>query len=177
MRNISPKWWNHDSGFRAVLNACSVANTVAHKSGGQSAAVLTVLRPKFSDYSHEDFMAIGELLSSGTSDVWIIPYDKAGEYKNQDVIVLGQEQVLQLQGNFDSPAQAFGAFNEVNNESMAKSIRVGIERATQHAVRIRAGEVKSWQDAQTILRNVIDSDVRPVSAAAQSRNYGAIGQE
>ena len=159
---INPIWWDRNSGFRAMRSACSVVNTIAHQSGAPPAAVLMVLRPGLSSYSDDDFQAIGNVLDSSTSDVWLIAYDMAGEYKEQDVIVFGNERILRLEGKPASPGDAFGAFSETENESTAITLRFSIEEAANRGIQVRsqgkfigAAEGKQPIDAREIIRNVL----------------------
>ena len=154
---INPSWWNSDSGFRAVRLAFRVVNDIARKNGAPPIAVLMVLRPKVSSYSQDELAALGELVNSATSDIWAMPYEKAGQYKTEDVIVLGKEHVLRLHGGFIRPGDAFRAFYEVNNKLLAHMIRCNIEEATHNAVQLRGfARIHNWKDTKALLEDVIE---------------------
>ena len=125
--------------FRAVRNACRVVNTIALQSGVAPAAVVMVMRSDVTEYSEKDIVAISELLRTATSDIWMIPYERAGEYKGQDLIVLGEDRVLVLEHKFSSPGEAFSALREMENKSVATQLRGGIEKVATRAVQIRVG--------------------------------------
>jgi len=154
---INPAWWDFDSGLRAFRLACRVVNTIAQQNGVPPAAVLMVLRPDIDSYTQDDFAAIGNLVGSATSDIWMIPYDKAGEYQDQDVIVLGQERVMRLRGAFASPGDAFDAFREFDNSSIATQLRINIGQSIRHAVGLKhlRSRIRRWEDARTLVDNVI----------------------
>ena len=154
---INPSWWNSNSGFRAVRLAFRVVNDIARNNGVPPIAVLMVLRPKVSSYSQDELAALGELVDSATSDIWAMPYEKAGQYKTEDVIVLGKEHVLRLHGGFTRPGDAFREFHEVNNESIAHTICCAFEEATHNAVQLRGfATIYNWKDTKELLEDVIE---------------------
>jgi hypothetical protein len=154
---LNPAWWDFDSGLRAVRAACRVVNTIAQENGAPSSAVLMVLRPDIGTYTQDDFITIGKLVGSSKSDIWMIPYEEAGEYQDQDIIVLGQERVLSLRGDFASPGDAFDAFHQLDNFSIATKVRGNIEQATRQAVELKSfkSEMRRWEDARALVENVI----------------------
>jgi hypothetical protein len=165
---INPAWWDFDSGLRAFRLACRVVNTIAQQNGVPPAAVLMVLRPDIDSYTQDDFAAIGRLVGSATSDIWMIPYDKAGEYRDQDVIVLGQERVLRLRGAFANPGDAFDAFRESDNSAIATQLRENIGQSILKAVELkhfRSG-IRRWEDARTLVEDVIRQRSAMQSAAS-----------
>ncbi len=109
---IEPAWWGSDTGFRSFWNASQVVNRIAAESGLPRAACFVVLRPELNDYSNIDLEAINEMIRTGNSDVWWIPYDRAGAYQGRDLIVLGGERVFELKGKPKSPVAAMDLFQE-----------------------------------------------------------------
>lgn len=120
---VEPSWWSQDTGFRAFRNACQIANKVAIECGVLPATCVVVLRPRIEDYSSSDLEAIDELLRTGSSDVWWLPYQQAGRYRAIDLIVLGAERTWELTEKTNSPVEALDAFREVINEGEAKRLR------------------------------------------------------
>jgi len=79
---VDPTWWDFDSGFLAVRTTFKLSTRLP-ESGLPSVAVLMVLRPRMTDYTDQDIHSISKLLRTSTSDLWMIPYDMAGEYKQR----------------------------------------------------------------------------------------------
>jgi hypothetical protein len=134
---VEPTWWDVDSGFRAVRSACKVVNTIVQDSGDPPAAVVMVLREDINGYSEQDMTAISNLLCTSLSDIWMIPYEDAGMFKKQDVIVLGEERVLKLEAKAQSAGEAFLAFREMEGTAIANTQRHSIEEITGRAIQIR----------------------------------------
>jgi hypothetical protein len=81
-------------------------------------------------------MAVSKLLRTATSDVWMIPYDMAGSYKQRDIIVLGDQRALTLDIKVSSPGEAFRAFREMEDVSVVNSLRHGIEKVIECGVQV-----------------------------------------
>ena len=120
---IVPAWWGSDTGFRAFWNASQVVNRIVAKDGIPRAACFVVLRPELKDYSDDDIETIDEMVSTGSSDVWWIPYDRAGAYQRRDLIVLGEERVFELKGKPQSPVAAMKSFREKTEQEEARVLR------------------------------------------------------
>jgi hypothetical protein len=155
---INPSWWESDSGLRSLRSACRVVNTFAQENGTPPASVLMVLRPNLDTYTKDDFVAIGELVNSTSSDLWMITHQNAGPYQQRDVIVVGQDRVLTLQGKFANPGDAFVAFREEDDSSVAIEVRGNIEQATQEAVPIKplGSKMRKWEDTRTLVKSVME---------------------
>ena len=133
---IEPAWWSGDTGFRAIRNACQIANKAAIESGVPPSAVMVVLRPRVQDYSNSDFEAINDVLHNCTADLWWIPYDNAGKYQGLDCIVLGEERSLLLQAKAHSPVQALHAFRDSRDQQNASSLRGQLEDVARKGTQI-----------------------------------------
>lgn len=120
---IEPAWWGHDTGFRAFWNASQVVNKIAEKSNLPRSACFVVLRPTLHDYSDNDLDTIKDMVRTGSSDVWWIPFDRAGIYQRRDLIVLGEDRVLELDVKPDSPVAAMRSFREKVEQGVARSLR------------------------------------------------------
>lgn len=133
---LDPSWWANDTGFHAFWNACQIANKMAIEAGAQPAQCLVVLRPDL-EYSDEDLAVIDDMLRTGTSDLWWLPYDRAGELQAQDLIVLGEARTLQLIERPRSPVEAWEAFEETTNPAFASELRDHLAEFTRLGVKIR----------------------------------------
>jgi hypothetical protein len=160
---FDPSWWDFDSGFLAIRRACRIVNAIARESGVPPVAVVMVLRPDIKKYSDKDIAAISKVLFSASSDVWMCPYGLAGEYKNQDVIVIGENRVLTLETKVSSPGEALGAFQEIEDASIASAVRGGIEQVTTRCVQVRSNDaligtaqvIESIEIARSLIKETI----------------------
>lgn len=160
---FDPSWWDFDSGFMAIRRACRIVNAIARESGVPPVAVVMVLRPDIQGYSDKDIAAIGRVLVSASSDVWMCPYRLAGEYKNQDVIVIGEDRVLTLEAKVSSPGEALGAFQEIEDASIASAARCSIERVTDRCIQVRSNNlligmaqgIESIEGARSLIKEAI----------------------
>jgi hypothetical protein len=159
---VQPSWWEDDTGFRAMRQACTVANAFAREGGAPRALLLMVVRENTESYSEKDIAAISKLVCTTESDVWMVPYEIAGEYRSKDVIVVGGSQVLELEQETESPGEAFGAFQETPSAEIASVQRSNIEKVAARSVRIRdegrlsafAKNLGSIEGTRAVLANV-----------------------
>jgi hypothetical protein len=120
---IQPRWWGSDTGFRSFWNAAEVVNKIVARNGLPRAACFVILRPDPGDYSPNDLETIDEMIKTGTSDVWWIPYNHAGLYQARDLIVLGEDRVFELRGKPESPVVAIESFEEQSQHGLARGLR------------------------------------------------------
>jgi hypothetical protein len=136
---VDPAWWGHDNGFRAFWNTCQITNRIAVENGGPPNATVVVLRRQPSDYSEDDLAAIRDMIRKGTSDVWWIPFDRAGEYEASNFIVMGAEQTWQLKRKPHSPVEALEGFEETTDRTRANHLRGEMKGFARSARQIRDG--------------------------------------
>lgn len=161
---IKPRWWGSDTGFRSFWMASQVVNKIVAQSGLPRAACFVILRPDPSDYSRNDLETINEMVQKGNSDVWWIPYNRAGSYQGRDLIVLGEERVFELRGKPESPAVAVESFEEQVQQKVARGLRSEIRSLESRGKSIRvegklsneaADNVGSRDGIQHLMRIVI----------------------
>lgn len=143
---INPQWWGSDTGFRSFWNASQVVNKIVAECGLPRAACFVILRPDPHDYSHNDLETIDEMVRHGNSDVWWIPYNRAGSYQGRDLIVLGDERVFELRGQPKSPAVAIESFEVQLQQKAIRKLRTEIRFLESLGASIRA-EGKLSEDA------------------------------
>jgi hypothetical protein len=133
---VNPTWWDFDSGFSAMRDSLRITNKITAKSGAPPTMVVMVLRPKAEDYSDEEMMALGRTIETATSDIFLVSYNSAGKYKNQDVLVGGEDWAIKLEGKPETPYQAFQAFRD-EGPAVASVMRHEISHVASHAFKIR----------------------------------------
>jgi hypothetical protein len=135
---IDPSWWHTDVAFRSMRVACRVVNSIVLSKGAPAVAVLVILRPSITDYSAEDIRALGDLVRSSTFDISWLPYSMAGNYRDCDVMVVGDEHVFSM---VRKAQDAWGAFCNLRRETdalLARDHRAAIEVLTGQATPIRS---------------------------------------
>jgi hypothetical protein len=162
---IEPRWWHTDEDFRRVRAACQWLNREVASKGIAPSARVVVLRPEVSLYSPEDLEVFRHLLQETMSDVWLLPFSRAGEYASQDIAVIGDREVFRMDRKVSTPQEAWATAELVENPGFASTMRTSLEQILDHAHEIKRGgelvvasfsiELRSREGIQSILQQVI----------------------
>jgi hypothetical protein len=107
----------------------------------------------------------------GTSDIWWVSYERAGDFKGVDLIVFGEERILKLNQRPVSPVEALGAFQETANQDVARRLRAAIKCLANSATNIRmdgnlsasaADKVGTVDGIRSLMSAVISGEVAVV---------------
>jgi len=158
---VVPRWWSSDSGFLAVRDTLATVNQAAFKVHASPAAVIMVLKPAFESYEEVDFRSLCNVFNE-KSDVWLLPYERAGLYKNCGALVFaGDRCAMTLEERCETPGAAFGSFRETWGQSVDELWKT-IETMTSRVstTRHRAGVwTQPGDDApiRALVREVIET--------------------
>ncbi|HEY7424244.1 MAG TPA: hypothetical protein VH682_08465 [Gemmataceae bacterium] len=134
---IKPRWWWDDSVFQSIRLASQWVNKVAIQAGVARSARVVVVSPDVSSYDQADLEAIFRLLLEATSDVWWLPVTKAGVYADQDIVVIGDREVLKMNQKADSPEEVLAAMRKIDVAQEAASMRRHLEQLLPKAKPIK----------------------------------------
>jgi hypothetical protein len=159
---VNPEWWDFDSGFSGMRDSFRMVNKMAVSSGAPPTTVVMVLRPDAAHYSDEEMLALGRTIKTATSDICMVPYQSAGLYRDQDILIGGEDWVFKLEGKQASPSQAFRAFRHQGPEA-AFALRNDIASVASQAFSVRTGgslvdpstDLGTPGGVRALIRNVI----------------------
>jgi hypothetical protein len=136
---IEPTWWKRDPIFRCMRDAAGSVNSTVRNYGLDPSALVVVLRPDVRDYAKDELETIAAQVAEATSDVWWIPHDAAGPYADQDVVVLGEDSVLKIDGRAGTPLKAIAAMKTATDPTVVRQVRSDLLGYIAHATPVKVG--------------------------------------
>src|SRR5207245_3960269 len=130
--------WESDAEFRKINIAFDKVNDFVSINGIERSARLVVLRPHISDYRPEEIEAIGLLLREATSDIWWMPYSRARKYAFEDFVVIGNEKLLRLRCDLETPLGVASSGGCSEDAVRATQLRTEIANEISYATPIKA---------------------------------------
>lgn len=137
---ISPSWWRGRE-LKPVRIACGKVNELARALSRPVSSRVVVLKHDFKNYSTEDLEEMASLHRQGTSDIYWITTEYAGQFATVDETVVGDLCVLKMAGKPESPTHAVESLLSSTDEDsfQAKIERIRIQKMMNKAVPIKVG--------------------------------------
>ena len=136
---IEPRWWETDADFRRIRTTCQWLNQRVASYGIAPSARVVVLRPEVDAYSTEDLEVLRRLLHETMSDIWFLPFSRAGDYARQDITVVGDQEVFRMTHKVESPQEAWSVTEMVENSEQAATLRTNLASLVNSAYLVKRG--------------------------------------
>jgi hypothetical protein len=119
--------WKTDDKFRTIRAACRQLNDLVAPSGVEPTGLVMVLRPDVGSYTRSDLGVLRDLVREATSDIFLLPASKAGDYARKEMILIGETTALVMDSRSGSATKAHAEMQEITDRDVTMNLRRRME--------------------------------------------------